>query len=73
LKIINTSYHKQPCETWQVSFKSRGGFEAGCFWSKASWSTYLKLEKYDKDSYVFLNKEDFPALLALLEQAKAKL
>lgn len=57
----------------EVSFKSRGGFEAGCFWSKASWSTYLKLEKYDKDSYVFLNKEDFPALLALLEQAKAKL
>ena len=57
----------------EVSFKSRGGFEAGCFWSKGSWSTYLKLEKYDKDSYVFLGKEDFTTLLGLLEQAKTKL
>ena len=57
----------------EVSFKSRGGFDAGCYWSKGNWSTYLKLEKYDKDSYVFLDKEDFQILLKLLEQAKAKL
>lgn len=57
----------------EVSFKSRGGFDAGCFWSKGTWSTYLKLEKYDKDSYVFLGKDDFPTLLGLLEQAKTKL
>ncbi len=54
----------------EVSFKSRAGFDAGCYWSKGTWSTYLKLEKYDKDSYVFLGKNDFPALLNLLEQAK---
>jgi hypothetical protein len=57
----------------EVSFKSREGFDAGCYWSKGNWSTYLKLEKYDKDSYVFLDKEDFQTLLKLLEQAKAKL
>lgn len=57
----------------EVSFKSRGGFEAGCYWSKETWSTYVKIEKYDKDSYVFLNQEDFPKLLELLEQAKLKL
>ena len=57
----------------EVSFKSRGGFDAGCYWSKGNWSTYLKLEKYDKDSYVFLDKEDFQILLKLLEQAKARL
>jgi hypothetical protein len=57
----------------EVSFKSRGGFEAGCYWSKGVWSTYLKLEKYDKDSYVFLGKDDFPSLLGILEQAKTKL
>jgi hypothetical protein len=57
----------------EVSFKSRGGFDAGCYWSKGTWSTYLKLEKYDKDSYVFLNREDFTTLLGLLEQAKTKL
>ncbi len=43
------------------------------YWSKETWSTYLKLEKYDKDSYVFLGKDDFPTLLELLEQAKKKL
>ena len=54
----------------EVSFKSRGGFDAGCFWSKGSWSTYLKLEKYDKNSYVFLGKDDFPMLLGLLSKQK---
>ncbi len=57
----------------EVSFKSRGGFDAGCFWSKESWSTYLKLEKYDGDSYVFLGQDDFPTLLELLEYAKTRL
>jgi hypothetical protein len=57
----------------EVTFRCRGGFEAGCYWSKNTWSTYLKLEKYDKDSYVFLTKEDFPTLLSFLEKAKAKL
>lgn len=33
----------------------------------------MKLEKYDKDSYEFLGKDDFPTLLGLLEQAKIKL
>ncbi len=62
-----------PTNYTEVSYKSRGGFEAGCFWSKGNWSTFLKLEKFDKDSYVFLSKDDFPKLLTLLEQAKAKL
>ncbi len=48
----------------EVSFKSRGGFDAGCFWSKGNWSTYLKLEKYDNDSYVFLGKDDFPKIVS---------
>lgn len=57
----------------EVSFRSRGGFEAGCFVSKGSWSTYLKLEKFDGKSYVFLDKEDLATLYTLLEQAKAKM
>lgn len=74
IKIIQEKIFPSTATNYtEVSFKSRGGFEAGCYWSKESWSTYIKLEKYDKDSYVFLNKDDFPALLALLEQAKAKL
>ncbi len=57
----------------EVSFRARGGFEAGCFVSKGTWSTYLKLEKFDGKSYVFLEKEDLTALYTLLEQAKTKM
>jgi hypothetical protein len=74
IKIIQDKIFPTTASNYtEVSFKSRGGFEAGCFWSKATWSTYLKLEKYDKDSYVFLSKKDFPVLLGLIEQAKIKL
>lgn len=59
-----------PTNYTEVTYKSRGGFEAGCYWSKGDWSTYLKLEKYDGKSYIFLKKDDFPELLSLLEKAK---
>jgi hypothetical protein len=65
--VFNTS----PTTYTEVTYKSRAGFEAGCFWKKGEWSTYLKLEKYDGKSYVFLKKDDFPNLLALLETASS--
>lgn len=57
----------------EVSYRSRSGFEAGCFSKKDSWKIYLKLERYDGNSYVFLDKDDLPKLLQLLESAKSKL
>ncbi|WP_394775436.1 hypothetical protein [Flavobacterium sp.] len=62
-----------PTNYTEISFRSRSGFEAGCFSKKESWDIYLKLERYDGKSYVFLNKEDLPKLLSLLEQAKLSL
>lgn len=56
----------------EVEFNSRGGFEAGGFFSKGEWSTFLKLERFDRDSYVFLKPEDFDVLRDLLQQAKAR-
>jgi len=56
----------------EVTFRSRSGFEAGCYWHEGNWSTYLKFS-YTSNPYVFLTKDDFPTLLNLLEQAKAKL
>lgn len=57
----------------EVTFKSRTGFEAGCFWSRKSWSTYLQVEKNDRKSMVHLNKDDFNAFLDLLVLAKSKI
>lgn len=64
--VIPTNYS-------EVTFRSRGGFEAGCFSKKDGWSTYMKLERLDSNSYVFMEKDDLSKLLTLLEQAKAKL
>lgn len=55
----------------EVTFKSRGGFEAGCFYGKEGWALYLKLDKYDSKSNVFLSIEDLPVLLEQIEKAKS--
>ncbi len=57
----------------EVNFKSRSGFVAGCFSDKKSWTTFMKLDKYDGNSYVFMEKEDLGKLLDLMQQAKSKL
>ncbi|MDD3685149.1 MAG: hypothetical protein PHE56_00145 [Bacteroidales bacterium] len=62
-----------PTNYTEVYYRSRGGFEGGCFTSKGTWSTYLKLEKFDGKSYVWLNIEDLSTLYTYLEQAKLKL
>lgn len=62
-----------PTNYTEVYYRSRGGFEGGCFTSKGTWSTYLKLEKFDGKSYVWLNIEDLTTLYTYLEQAKSKL
>jgi hypothetical protein len=68
-KIIPTN----PINYTEVYYRTRGGFEGGCFKSKDSWSTYLKLQKFDSKSYVFLNIDDLATLYTYLEQAKLKL
>jgi hypothetical protein len=62
-----------PATYTEVNYRSRSGFEAGCFTSKGSWSCYLKLEKYDSKSYVWINTEDLANLYSILEQAKTKM
>jgi len=54
----------------EVAFRSRSGFEAGCFSKEATWDIYLKLEKYDSNSYQFLDKENLPQLIELILNAK---
>jgi hypothetical protein len=74
IKIIQDKiFPSVPSNYSEVTFRSRSGFEAGCYSKKDSWSTYMKLERFDSNSYVFMEKEDLAKLLTLLEQAKAKL
>lgn len=57
----------------EVNFKSRSGFSAGCFSEKKGWATFIKLEKFDSNSYVFMDKEELDKLANILEEAKNKL
>ena len=59
----------------EVTFTSRTGFKAGAYYDvdKSKWVTFVKLEKFDSNSQVFLTTEDFATLLTLVEQAKAKM
>lgn len=64
----------QPVETYtEYVFTSRDGFQAGAYQSKKEWKYFLKLEKYDSDANVWLEKEDFKKLIDLISQAKEKL
>lgn len=57
----------------EITFRSRSGFEAGCFWSKNEWVSYMQLEKYDRKSMILLQRGDFDKFLELLELAKNKI
>lgn len=57
----------------EVAYRSRSGFQCGCYYSKGAWSTFMKLEKFDSKSYVWLTADDMPQLYSLLEKAKTLL
>ena len=74
IKIIQEKiFPSTPGNYTEVSFRSRSGFDAGCYSKKDGWSAYMKLEKFDSNSYVFMDKEDLIKLLILLEKAKVLL
>lgn len=74
VKIMLDRFLSSTCDNYtEISFYSRGGFEAGCYGDNNKWRTFLKLEKYDSDSYKFLNTQDFEQLLDILEKSKTYL
>lgn len=68
-KILNTT----PEIYTEIVYKSRGGFQAGCFRSKNEWSLFLKIDQYDDKSYIWCKPEDLDKLISILSNAKAKL
>lgn len=68
-KIIPSS----PDSYTEVVFTSRSGFSAGCYFDSGKWTVFMKLERFDKDSYQYLQSEDIDSFASLLLQAKTKL
>lgn len=55
----------------ELQFTSRDGFQAGAYFDKKkSWKYFLKLERYDNESFVLMEKEDFQKLHDLLLEFK---
>jgi hypothetical protein len=76
IEIIKSDILTTKSENYtEVTFKSRSGFEAGCFNSNEStnWSAYIKLEKYDNRSMVFLKNSELEDLIPILQNAKTLL
>ena len=67
---IMPSYPHNYTETY---FRSRSGFEAGCYTERGEWKSYLKLKRHSNDSYTFMKRGDFDIFLRILDNAKAKL
>jgi len=72
IKNLNSVFKTNRDTYTEITFKSRTGFECGAFYTK-KWKTYVKLEKYDSDSMVFLSTDDILNFLSLIEQAKSKM
>ena len=56
----------------EYQFTSRDGFQAGACQNKDERSYYLKMEKRDNDSYIFLEEADFERLINMVVKAKIK-
>lgn len=54
----------------EVSYRTRGEFEVGCYLKDQEWTAYLQLFSCDFDSRVRLKEGDLSQLLGLLEKAK---
>jgi hypothetical protein len=68
---MDSEYLKQTKLNYtELSYISRGGTEIGCFFSDNKWTIYLKLEKFDKNSYIFLSSEDITGLYSSILLAK---
>ncbi|MBP2831883.1 hypothetical protein J8281_06750 [Aquimarina sp. U1-2] len=74
IQVINEDVFNFPPENYtEITFRSRSGFKAGCYWSKDQWKPYIQIEKHDRKSLVRLSKGDFLTLLELLKQVKEEL
>lgn len=74
-KLVNDIFPSSVEVYTEITFQSKSGFEAGAYFdtSKKFWRPYLKIEKYDSKSNVFLESEDFSKLLDLIKQAQPML
>lgn len=68
-KILPTT----PTIYTEIVYKSRGGFQAGCYSNKQDWSLFLKIDQYDDKSYIWCKSDDLDNVISVLSNAKTKI
>ena len=68
-KVLSTT----PANYTEVKYRSRSGFEAGCFYDKGAWQTYLRMKRHDDATMIVMKKSDFAVFLQILDNVKAKI
>jgi hypothetical protein len=71
--IIEEILPSAPENYVEVAFTSRGGFAAGCYYTSGKWTGFMKLERFDGDSFIWFDSSTYGELLAILQQVKTKL
>ena len=70
LKSLSTKSYPNYTE---IKYTSRDGFSAGGYISKGKWTLFLKLERFDSESYEFLDVERLTELINKIWDGKKKL
>lgn len=73
--ILKKMLPTKPVAYTEVNFNSRGGFKAGGFYEapKNKWTLFLQLQRFNKDSYQFLDSSQFDGIINRLWDAKKEL
>jgi hypothetical protein len=70
LNFIKTNVHNSTRDSYsEITFTSRTGFKAGCYWDSGKWKNFMKLEKFDSKSSVYFGQNEFNSLITYIEQA----
>lgn len=74
LEIIKTKIlPTAPSSYTEVIFNARSGFSMGCYFSDGKWSLFIKLERYDKDSYFWPKPDELGHIVGYVTAAKGKI
>lgn len=68
-KVVITT----PAQYTEVNYFSRGGFQLGCYWSDNAWTGFMKLEKFDSNSYLWFKSDEFQQVDSIIQQAKQEI
>lgn len=67
--LLNDFTKKTYTNYKEYSFQTNGGFKAGAFCSENTWRYFVKLEKYDSKSQIFMTQIQFDALYRKAKEA----